>query len=129
MKRVFLGVVTTLIVAWSVAAGPFYDPVNDGSTTFGAGITYSSNSGIIPFTTEIYAQDGNCLQVTFSGLSNDVDTQLICNGEVATSAGGELQIASVDGNGFCMLVVTITDAAPVSDDFDVIVARTTGMCP
>lgn len=128
MKRVFFGVATALCIAQSVLAGPFYDPIGGGATTFGAGMTYSSGFGRPVFTTDIWADTNKCLRVTFAALSNDVSAVLICQGNLieASNTMGSITLDMVNSlKGFCALVVSILDSetGPVVDDFDVIVQQ------
>lgn len=126
MKRVFLGIATVLIGAHSVWAGPFYDAIGGGATTFGGGVTYSTAVGRMVNSNEIYVRDTNCLRVTFSALSNDVQAMLICQGnlQVGDNLAGAitLDMQAVE-DGFCLLHVDVIDAAPVSDDYDILVQR------
>ena len=126
MKRVFLGIVTVLIVAQNVWAGPFYDAIGGGATSFGGGVTYSTAVGRTTNSNEIYALATNCLRVTFAALSNDIQAHLICQGnnDNASNTMGAITLdLQATANGYCLLVVDVIDSAPVSDDYDILVQR------
>lgn len=135
MKRVFLGVATVLMLAHSAMAGPFYDPIGGGATTFGGGITYGTAVGVMANSNEIYVLDTNCLRITFAALSNDVQATLICQGNnvAASNDMGAITLnLEATADGYCLLNVDIIDASPVSDDYDILVQReATGhaICP
>jgi hypothetical protein len=130
MKRVFLGIATVICITQGALAGPFYDPIGGGATTFGAGITYTSGFGRHVFTSEVYADADKCLKITFAALSNDVFAILSCHGWQAYGHSYDgpivLQVLTQD-KGFCGLMITIESSTdepnPGVDDFDVIVQQ------
>ena len=126
MKRGFLGIATLCMLAQGALAGPFYDAIGGGTTTFAGGITYGAGVGRMPGSYEIYVLDTNCLRVTFAALSNDVQATLICQGNnvAASNTMGAITLdLQATANGFCLLNVDVIDATPVSDDYDIVIQR------